>query len=134
MFHFFIGCITLVVFLAHSTSLAAPPSIPEREAVVIKAPSSPILYINERWWLTVLRSSGRVPEPLVFLHDISTMVLAHAGTPVTAATLPEDWPIQIRAILSALRKRKCQHNDLKPSEILVDASGKLRVIDFGFAT
>lgn len=104
------------------------------ELVALKAPSSGVLYLNEFRWLTALRGSGIIAEPLVFLHDRETLVLAHAGAPVTAATLPPDWAPQLRAVLATLRAHKCQHNDLKPSELLVDAAGKLRLIDFGFAS
>lgn len=102
--------------------------------MALKAPSSGVLYLNEFRWLTVLRGSWVVAEPLVFLHDRETIVLAYAGAPATAATLPPDWAPQLRAALATLRAHKCQHNDLKPSELLVDASGKLRLIDFGFAS
>lgn len=43
------------------------------------------------------------------------------------------WLEQLVAILKEIHKRGIIHGDIKPSNIIIEDSGNLRIIDFGFA-
>ncbi|MEG4533864.1 serine/threonine-protein kinase [Microcoleus sp. D2_18a_D3] len=45
-----------------------------------------------------------------------------------------DWLQQITNILQEIHKYHVVHRDIKPSNLMVEANGKLRLIDFGAAT
>ena len=90
-------------------------------------------YTNEIKWLRKLQSTGIVPRLLITNDERQAFVTEYVGEPVCAATLPHDWKAQRDHILSILKQYNCRHNDIKPSEILVQ-NGRLRVVDFGWAS
>ncbi len=45
-----------------------------------------------------------------------------------------DWLQQITNILQEIHKHHVVHRDIKPSNLMIEANGKLRLIDFGAAT
>ncbi|MEG4806188.1 serine/threonine-protein kinase [Microcoleus sp. F8-D3] len=49
-------------------------------------------------------------------------------------TLAVDWLQQMLHILQEIHKYHLVHRDIKPSNMMVEANGKLRLIDFGAAT
>ena len=90
-------------------------------------------YENEKQWLTKLQGTDIVPELLLTVDDARVLVTKYAGEPVIASTLPDDWEQQRDHILVTLKTANCRHNDIKPSEILVQ-EGTIRLIDFGWAS
>ena len=90
-------------------------------------------YANEKHWLQALQPTGVVPRLLCMDDRRQTLVTEYVGEPVTRETLPHDWATQRNRLLLALRRANCRHNDIKPSEILVQ-DGILRLVDFGWAS
>ena len=70
-----------------------------------------------------------------------SMELVRDARPITAAARAQAWPIArcVRAIRDAARAlhgahtRGLVHGDLSPGNVLVDAEGRVRLIDFGIA-
>ena len=102
---------------------------------------------NETWEMNSIRTevialrrlSGLsvTPRLVAFLDDpprVSCMLVEHAGDRLTPHNVPDDAEQQASAIAHALRKRRVSHNDIKQTELLVDNNGRLRLIDFGYAT
>lgn len=71
--------------------------------------------------------------PRVFEHRGQLLSMSYEGEPVSIYNLPLDWREQAQIILDALRAANCSHNDIKKGNLVV-ANGKLKIIDFGFAT
>ena len=90
-------------------------------------------YRNELSWLQHLSHTDVVPHILHADEATSAIVTEYVGEPVTAQTLPENWKAQRDHILKTLLSNNCRHNDIKPTEILVQA-GRLRLVDFGWAS
>lgn len=101
---------------------------------VKKRPTYFVSYVTEKVWLQRMQGSGVTVEPLAFFDGDQTLVLQHVGNPVTKDTLPGDWEVQLLHILEVFLERNCRHNDLKPEEIMVDGTGRLRIVDLGFAS
>ena len=90
-------------------------------------------YANEKHWLETLQHTGIVPILLSTDDKRQTLVTEYVGEPVTRDTLPRDWAVQRNHLLRTLYRANCRHNDIKPSEILVQ-DGVLRLVDFGWAS
>ena len=90
-------------------------------------------YANEIEWLRKLQSTKIVPRLLFTNDQKQAFATEYVGEPICAATVPKDWEAQRDHILAILQQHNCRHNDIKPSEILVQ-NGRLRLVDFGWAS
>ena len=91
------------------------------------------VFEREIYWLQRLADIPFIPNLLDFDHNSKTLITEYAGERLTADNLPVDWDHQARTIIRILRKYDCAHNDIKPSELLVN-DGKLSLCDFAWAT
>lgn len=91
------------------------------------------VFEREIYWLQRLADIPFIPNLLDFDHNSKTLITEYAGERLTADNLPVDWDLQARTIIRTLRKYDCAHNDIKPSELLVN-DGKLSLCDFAWAT
>eukprot|EP01052_Picozoa_sp_SAG31_P036789 SAG31_NODE_4642_length_3076_cov_76.513268_3_plen_447_part_00 len=62
------------------------------------------------------------------------VVIRYGGHVATKENLPANALRQVYRLAAALRAASIAHNDIKNTELLVDASGTLRLIDFAYAT
>jgi tRNA A-37 threonylcarbamoyl transferase component Bud32 len=90
-------------------------------------------YENEAWALRKLTGLLRFPALIAVNPDQGMLVMTNIGERLTGENLPPDWEKQRDEILGTLRAHGVQHNDIKPSELLVK-DGKIRLCDFGWAT
>ena len=59
--------------------------------------------------------------------------MSYSGENLTKENIPEDWREQISHIISTLKKFNCSHNDIKPTDLLVQ-NNNIMLIDFQWAT
>lgn len=62
-----------------------------------------------------------------------TITLEYKGIPISKHNIPHDWEKQLEIILYDMKSLNMKHNDLKPSNILVN-NGRLYLIDFQWCT
>lgn len=86
---------------------------------------------REAGWLRALDGSGRTPRLLDQGPD--RLGMTYLGEPLRQHNLPADWRDQAQAILAALDRAGCCHNDIKCDNLVV-RDGRLGLIDFGFST
>ncbi len=113
-------------------------SVDSAEGIVLKEGISNV-YTNlfngfqrEIWWLIRLRNFDRVPK-IIKIEYPNRLTESFIGDVITKETVPADWYDQMEYILGYLKSVNCNHNDIKPSEILVK-DGKLYLIDYNWAT
>ena len=105
-----------------------------REGTLVKRPCRFLefgILAREAAWLRHLSGSGVAPR--LIRSDSLSLTMTYCGEPVFQGNLPVDWREQAEGILFALRDARCSHNDIKCENLTV-ASGRLTLIDFGFAT
>jgi hypothetical protein len=90
-------------------------------------------FEREVYWLETLNGCAWFPELRSFSTHDRELTLGYAGVNVTPDTIPRDWRDQADTILHALELFNCQHNDLRPENLLVK-DGKLTLIDFQWAS
>ncbi len=117
--------------------------------VAIKLARSTEPHAREMF-LAEARHAARVVHPnLVSIFDLGehedagfiAMELVH-GTPLSEIIRrgPSDWMVAasigvgVAAGLTALHQAMLVHRDVKPSNLMLDASGAVKVVDFGIAT
>ena len=87
---------------------------------------------REASWLSRLGGYGCFPTLLGVQGN--RIWMTYEGEPVAPESLPGDWQSQAGTLISILAFEGCAHNDIKPGDILVNADGQLRLIDFQWAT
>jgi serine/threonine protein kinase len=90
-------------------------------------------FYNEIEWLNNLSDFDRTPNLIEYDEKKLTITMNYCGENISSDNLPDDWLNQGMYILENLREYKCNHNDIKPYDILVN-NGKLMLVDFGWAT
>jgi hypothetical protein len=93
----------------------------------------PNLIHREVYWLKKMEQFDRTPNLISYDYDKHVCEMSYMGEPLTKENIPSDYKIQIQYIIETLKKFKCCHNDIKPSELLV-MDGKINIIDFAWAT
>ena len=90
---------------------------------------------REIFWLQYLNEKGYNWCPKFWgIDPISKAIyMEYVGERINKNNAPENWEEQLQKILDDLRSEEIQHNDIKPTEVLVK-DGKIHVIDFGWAT
>ncbi len=91
------------------------------------------IFENEVFWLEKMASFDRVPNLVSSDKRKKKIVMNYVGSMITNGNIPKNWKDQAEEIILGLKKHKCSHNDIKPSEIMV-IDNKLRLIDFGWST
>ena len=86
---------------------------------------------NEIKWLKVFSDFENVPQFISV--DKTKITMSYAGEVLHKNNIPLDWEDQMEGILQKLKNANCSHNDIKPSDILVN-NGILMLIDFQWAT
>lgn len=89
---------------------------------------------REAAWLARVYDDAAVSDPDIVADPPSrTITMPDWGERVTSTTLPANWRSQADGILSLLSLNGCQHNDIRPENLLV-LDDTLRLIDFQWAT
>lgn len=79
-------------------------------------------------------ASDATPPYLVLEHlPGGTLEARVAGRRPVAPRLAVRWMVEVLAALEVAHRRGVVHRDVKPSNILLDASGRARLVDFGIA-
>lgn len=89
-------------------------------------------YTNEIVMLSLLKDFTHVPNLLGYDDNKLTISMSYCGERVNEFNLPTNWIDQMVYILDVLKDQNISHNDIKPTDILVQ-DGKLMLIDFGWA-
>lgn len=90
------------------------------------------VYENEKKWLEKLKDTDIIARPIHFDDENRIITTEYAGEQLDKDNLPADWEAQRDKILEALAKHNCRHNDIKPTELVIQ-DGKIRLVDFGWA-
>jgi tRNA A-37 threonylcarbamoyl transferase component Bud32 len=91
------------------------------------------LFENEVKWLLKMKDFDRVPNVMGYDYNKKEIKLQNVGEVINKNNIPDDWKEQTEYIISALAEYNCGHNDIKPSEVLVN-NNKLYLVDFGWST
>ena len=92
----------------------------------------PKIFDREVYWLR--RISNEIsPKFISSSKRVKTITMTYEGVYLTRENMPTDWEDQIKNILDILKKCGCNHNDIKPSELLI-LDGRIKLIDYGWAT
>lgn len=91
------------------------------------------VYENEKKWLNKLKDSGIIAKPVSFDDKRRLITTQYAGVPINKDNIPDDWEQQVDNIMNTLREYNVKHNDIKPSELIVNEKGKIVLVDFGWA-
>ena len=122
-------------FLAHKIrSTTSIITINQNKKTVIKETIRYTKYNiveNEIYWLNKL--SDFIHTPNVISYNKTELTLSYSGEPLSAENIPNDWEVQINIILNKLIEINCAHNDIKPTDLLIQ-DGKIILIDFQWAT
>ena len=130
--------------------LAFDPRLEREVAIKLMLPGQQSTDSEVNRWLQEARSVSRLTHPNivpVFEADVHQqtpyLVFEYVAGPTLAQQLVADGPMQaagavalMQDILSALvvaHANGVVHRDLKPSNVLMDSSGRARVMDFGIA-
>jgi hypothetical protein len=95
---------------------------------------------REQWALRQLESYDIAPrlvspyEPDETKLAVAGIVMTYTGRPLSKDAVPADAEQQALRIAGALHRAGVSHNDAKNTELMLDAGGKLRLVDFGYAT
>ena len=81
-----------------------------------------------------LRDFKHVPKLLYVDYDTHTFYMEYGGNKLTSSNIPSDWKDQIVEIITGLRERGINHNDIKDAELLVKDDGSIMLIDYGWAS
>lgn len=90
------------------------------------------VYENEKKWLEKLKDTDIIPRPLHFDDKNRIITTEYVGELLNKDNLPADWEEQRDKILKTLVEYNCRHNDIKPTELVIQ-DGKIRLVDFGWA-
>jgi serine/threonine protein kinase len=90
-------------------------------------------FFNEIQWLDLLKDTKFTPILVSYDESLLTIEMTYVGRSITSTTIPLDWELQCKHIISTLKSYNCSHNDIKPEDILV-YENKLYLVDFGWAT
>ena len=93
----------------------------------------PGLIKREVFWLEKLESFDRTPKLISYDMENRVVVMDYMGESLTKQNIPNDYEKQMEYILGELKQFECDHNDIKPSELLV-LDGKINIIDFAWST
>lgn len=79
------------------------------------------------------------PHILCVTSDQSAVIMTDCGKPLSEAwdlapKQARDWRKQLLDILDCMRTTKVYHNDVHPGNVTVDRDGRLKLIDFAWAT
>ena len=121
-------------FVVKEDNSLLDPNRPHVSLAVVKVDNTAHGYANEKAWCKLLKGMKIIADPIGFIDESRTSIFEYAGKAVTNATLPNDWETQLKALMSTLVEHRCCHNDVKPEHILVDQTGHLRLIDYGWAS
>lgn len=93
----------------------------------------PNIMNREVYWLKKMKTFDRTPNLISYDHDESVVVMSYMGERLSKENIPNDYKQQMYYILNEFKKYGCNHNDIKPRELLV-CDKKINIVDFGWST
>ena len=93
----------------------------------------PGLIEREVYFLKKMHLSTRTPDLISYNSSTRTITMTYKGVQLTKENMPSDYADQINSIIKDLKRSKCCHNDITPTQLLLQ-HGQINIIDGGWAT
>lgn len=91
-------------------------------------------FEKELKFLTLFSGTKHFPKVVYVDPTERIIVMRYHGSMLTSKTCPANFKNQLQHMLASMESKNVYHNDVYSRNIVVDASGTMTLIDFGWAT